>query len=260
MRVDAYLDRIHYKGPSTPTAETLRGIHRAHLMAVPFENLDIHLGVPIVLSVPAFYEKIVTRQRGGFCYELNGLFAWLLGELGFRVTLLSARVTSSQGLSPDFDHLLLLLVLEDRWIADVGFGDSSLEPLRPGLESGEGGDRYAISNESATWTMQRHRNGVWEPQYTFSLAPRRLDEFAERCRFQQVSPESHFTHSTICSLPTPVGRISLSGRKFIVTTVGRREEREVGSAKEYRRILLDDFGIELAKPDVDRLMTAGVRP
>ena len=109
MRVDAYLGRIRYDGPTALTPETLRRIHRAHMVAVPFENLDIHLGIPIGLSVPAFYEKIVDRRRGGFCYELNGLFAWLLTELGWSVTILSARVASPGRLSPEFDHLLLLI-------------------------------------------------------------------------------------------------------------------------------------------------------
>ena len=92
MEIDAYLGRIGYSGPRTPTAETLRQLHRAHMFAVPFENLDIPLGNPIALSLPAFYAKIVERRRGGFCYELNGLFGWLLEQLGFRIVRLSAGV------------------------------------------------------------------------------------------------------------------------------------------------------------------------
>lgn len=91
MNVSAYPQRLNYAGPLEPTAGTLRSLHRAHLLAVPFENLDIHLGRPIVLDEAAFFHKIVERQRGGFCYELNGLFAALLRQLGFDVTLLSAR-------------------------------------------------------------------------------------------------------------------------------------------------------------------------
>ncbi|TDI15991.1 MAG: arylamine N-acetyltransferase, partial [Acidobacteria bacterium] len=92
MEINAYLKRIGYRGSRQPTAETLRQLHRAHLLAVPFENLDIPLGHPIVLSLPSFYDKIVRRRRGGFCYELNGLFGWLLEQLGFTVVMLSARV------------------------------------------------------------------------------------------------------------------------------------------------------------------------
>src|SRR5262245_26488069 len=145
MDVAAYLDRIGYRGAVDPTAETMRAIHRAHMLAVPFENLDIALGRPIELSLPAFYDKIVVRRRGGFCYELNGLFGWLLGELGFSVVTLSARVFNAEELGPDYDHMLLLVRLEERWIADVGFGDSFLDPLRLDDDGHvEGGRSYRI--------------------------------------------------------------------------------------------------------------------
>ena len=80
MEIDAYLERIGYRGSREPTVETLKRLHRAHMLTVPFENLDIPLGRPIVLSLPLLYDKIVRRRRGGFCYELNGLFAWLLQD------------------------------------------------------------------------------------------------------------------------------------------------------------------------------------
>src|SRR5689334_2014409 len=126
-----YLDRIGYTGFREPTAEVLRQIHRAHLFTVPFENLDIALGREIVCDEEPFLRKIVDRRRGGFCYELNGAFATLLRELGFAVTLLSGRVPRQDGsLSPEFDHLALRVDLEELWLADVGFGDSFLDPLR----------------------------------------------------------------------------------------------------------------------------------
>src|SRR4051794_25362765 len=93
----AYLDRIRHTGSRAPTIEALRALHRAHLHAVPFENLDIHLGRPIRLDPGAFFRKIVGERRGGFCYELNGLFAELLAALGFEVSLLSARAADGAG-------------------------------------------------------------------------------------------------------------------------------------------------------------------
>lgn len=253
MRVDVYLDRIGCAGPAAATAETLVRLHRAHMMSVPFENLDIHLGVPIALSVPAFFEKIVTRRRGGFCYELNGLFAWLLEELGFEVALHSARVVSSGQLSPEFDHLVLSVELRERWIADVGFGDSSLVPLR--VEQGqmrEAGE-YSIVEEAGVLTMVRRHEAVVEPLYRFTLVPHRLQEFESRCLFQQTSPESHFTQNTICSMATPSGRISIAGERLIVTSGGHRTERELGGGVDYRNRLRDGFGIELTDREVDRL-------
>src|SRR6187397_3354830 len=108
MDFQSYLQRINYRGEQTPTAATLRELHRAHLLTVPFENLDIHLGRPIVLEQGALFDKIVRRRRGGFCYELNGLFAALLYKLGFDVTMLSAGVARADGsYGPEFDHLTL---------------------------------------------------------------------------------------------------------------------------------------------------------
>jgi N-hydroxyarylamine O-acetyltransferase len=233
------------------------------MLAVPFENLDIHLGVPIVLSEQAFYDKIVGRRRGGFCYELNGLFAWLLGRLGFRVTLLSGRVFTEGGLSPEFDHMLLLVELSERWIADVGFGDSFLEPLRLDSEADtdQQGTRYSLVETGGAWTLRRRRQTtVWEPQYAFSLTPHRLDEFAATCIYQQTSPESHFTQGTVCSLATEHGRVTLSKGRFIVTEGERRDEREVRSPEELRRILASDLGVELEPSEVDRLMLRSCGP
>jgi len=143
MNVSAYLQRLNYTGPLIPTAITLRALMQAQLLAVPFENLDIHLGQPIVPDESAFFQKIVERQRGGFCYELNGLFAALLPKLGFEVTLFSARVAGENGrFGPEFDHLTLLVQLEERWLADVGFGECFREPLRldePGEQVQPGG-------------------------------------------------------------------------------------------------------------------------
>ena len=131
LNVPAYLDRIAYTGPISPTLDVLRNLHRHHMLSVPFENLDIALGRNIVCEEDSFTQKIVERRRGGFCYELNGTFASLLRAIGFKVTLLSARVSRDDGSqSPEFDHLALRIDLEEPWLADVGFGDSFLEPLQ----------------------------------------------------------------------------------------------------------------------------------
>src|SRR6266700_2545218 len=132
LDVSSYLARIDYTGPTTPTSHTLRAIHQAHLLAVPFENLDIALGRKIVLNEETILHKVVDRRRGGFCYELNGALAALLGALGFQTTLLSARVAKDAGgEGPEFDHLTLRVDLEQQpWLADVGFGASFLCPLR----------------------------------------------------------------------------------------------------------------------------------
>lgn len=247
MNIARYLRRIRYSGSLEPNAETLRALHLAHLYSVPFENFDIHLKRPIHLDINLFHEKIVEQKRGGFCYELNGLFAHLLRELGFDVTLLSARVASGENLGPEFDHLCLLVQLDQRWLADVGFGESFVEPLL--LDSVEGhtqrGVAYRISHEAGEWTLWRTKAGEAEArEYVFTLKPRTLSEFSPMCHYQQTSPNSHFTQQRICSLATHEGRISVSDNKLIVTSNGERKERELDDA-EYTQTLAQQFGIEL---------------
>ena len=260
MEIGAYLKRIRYRGSREPTAENLRQLHRAHMLAVPFENLDILLGHPIVLSLPLFYDKIVRRRRGGFCYELNGLFGWLLEQLGFPVMMLSARVFDGAQPGPEFDHLVLLVEMEERLIADVGFGDSFLEPLRldAGEEDVQHGSSYRLMGSDSERVLQWRRESDWEPQYVFSLTPRRLAEFSAMCQRAQTSPESIFTQKAASSLATPDGRITLSNSRLIMTAGGRREEREVAGEEEYRALLKTHFGIDLGEgARVDRLMVPG---
>ena len=263
METDDYLDRIGYRGSREPTAETLRQIHRAHLLAVPFENLDIPLGHPIVLSLPSFYDKIVRRRRGGFCYELNGLFGWLLEQLGFSVTMLSARVYDGAQPGPEFDHLVLLIKIEEFLIADVGFGDSFLEPLRleAQADTSQHGSSYRLIKSDSDWVLQRRRESDWEPQYIFSLTPRCLAEFSAMCQYHQTSPESVFTQKAVCSLATSDGRITLSIGRLIMTTGGLREERAVAGEEEYRSLLKTHFGMDLGQEArIDRLMASGKPP
>ena len=156
MDATAYLNRIRYDGPRAPTIEVLRALHRHHLEAVPFENLDIVLGRRFTLDVTEIYDKIVRRGRGGFCYELNGGFRWLLEQLGFEVALLSAQVFVDGTLNPPFDHASLKVTTTDGpYLADVGFGRSFIDPLpfRPGsYEEPEG--RYRLSREGDEWKLE----------------------------------------------------------------------------------------------------------
>jgi len=249
LDISAYLRRIDYCGPTPrPTPQTLQALHTAHMLTVPFENLDIPHH-PIILDEAALFDKIVTRRRGGFCYELNGLFAALLRELGFDVTLLSARVARANGdFGPDFDHLTLLIALEQRWLADVGFGDSFRAPLRldePG-EQHEGARSYRLTHEDQRWLMlQRDAGADWEPQYAFTLEPRRHADFADMCHYHQTAPESSFTQRRICSRATEAGRVTLSDMKLIVTTQSERQERTLADQAEYAAALRQYFGIDL---------------
>jgi len=249
LNVPAYLERIAYTGPVTPTTEVLHNLHRAHMLSVPFENLDIALGRKIVCAEDAFVRKIVERRRGGFCYELNGAFAGLLRALGFQVTLLSARVPRDDGSDgPEFDHLALRVDLDEPWLADVGFGDSFLEPLalRSGAEQSYDGWTYRVVECGESLCMERaEREGAWKLQYSFTLTPRSLDDFAAMCHHHQTSPESPFTRKSICSLAKTEGRVTVADRKLIFTRNGSREERLLTSDAEWQAALEEHFDIVL---------------
>jgi len=249
LSVLSYLDRIHYSGSTAPNTDTLRGLHHAHLLTVPFENLSIGRGEKIVLDENALLRKIVERRRGGFCYELNGAFAALLRELGFAVTLLSARVAREYGgEGPDFDHLALRVDLEEPWLADVGFGDSFLEPLRleSRMEQLDPAGSFRLTEKEDRFELERLTvDKGWKRQFSFTLAPRGLQDFGGMCHYHQTSPESSFTQNRICSRATPDGRITLSGLKLIVDQNGNRNERMLESEEEWLSILRKDFGIVL---------------
>jgi N-hydroxyarylamine O-acetyltransferase len=248
MDIGQYLQRLGYEGPREPTLDTLRALHLRHLESVPFENLDVHARRPIVLDEAAFFDKVVRRRRGGFCYELNGLFAALLRALGFQVTHLSGRV-SPDGVrpsGPEFDHLVLEVSLDgSSWLADVGFGEGFTEPLPlvPG-QWDSGGQRYHLERLGEDWSLSHEApDGARKLLYVFSRVPRRLKEFSEMCRYHQTSPDSFFLKGTLCSLKTPTGRVTLSGNRLIVTEQGRRVERLLGGQEEIEGVLLEHFGI-----------------
>jgi N-hydroxyarylamine O-acetyltransferase len=217
------------------------------MYTVPFENLDIHLGRPLSLDTPALFDKIVTRRRGGFCYELNGLFCGLLRELGFRVAMVSAEVAgASGGFSPPFDHLALEVDLDEPWLADVGFGNGFRRPLRlnaDGPQPQDGSDYLITSDHEYRILSRRDAGGDWTPQFRFTLQPHALTDFAERCHFHQTSPESHFTQGRICTLATPEGRVTLSGMRLIETTPAGRTENDLANESEYAATLRDRFGV-----------------
>lgn len=249
MNVEAYLKRIDYGGPLDTSAETLRALQRAHLLTVPFENLSIHNHEPVVLEDEALFAKIVERGRGGFCYEANGLFAALLRALGFDVAMLSAEVANAAGIfGPPFDHMTLTVTLEERWLVDVGFGDSFLEPLRLDErgEQRQGRRAFMIEEAGAQFLLSQRDEGddEWQPQYRFTLQPYSFEDYAEMCRYHQTSPESHFTRARICSRATGEGRITLSEMRFITTKRdGTKEVRTLESADEYANSLREHFGI-----------------
>ncbi len=252
MDIRAYLDRIGFQRPVPPTLETLRALHYAHLLTVPFENLDIPER-PIVLDEQRFFDKIVRRRRGGFCYELNGLFAALLRGLGFRLTMLSGRVDNGKGTNTplrEFDHLALRVDLDQPWLADVGFGESFYEPipLTDHAECDEATMKYWLEcGDEARWRVmcKRGQNGNGAKMlYDFTLTPHPLSDFADMCRYHQTSPDSPFMQRKFCTRLTPNGRVTVANMRLIITEDGVRQERTLADEKEYTAALHRHFGIK----------------
>lgn len=251
----AYLARIGVPGPLALDDGALRDLHRAHLEAVPFENLSIHLGEPISLAEADLMDKIVSRRRGGFCYELNGAFACLLESLGARVRRLSARVYGDDGVpSPPFDHLALVVRLPDGsgpWLADVGFGSHSTYPLLADArdEQADPGGRFLLAG-APDGDIDVVKDG--QPQYRLELRERALADFVPTCWWQQTSPQSHFTRSVICSRLTADGRVSISGHKLIRTVAGQRFEQDLPGDQAVLAAYRDHFGIGLTSVPAPR--------
>jgi N-hydroxyarylamine O-acetyltransferase len=245
---EAYLRRIRLSPPLVADEASLRALHRAHLVSVPFENLSIHLGEPISLDEPDLVTKIVRNRRGGFCYELNGAFALLLETLGADVTRLAARVHGAKGLGPPYDHLALAVRLPDGsgpWLADVGFGRHSIGPLMldSRTEQQDAGGRFLLA-DTADGDVDVLKDG--EPQYRMELRGRFLPDFVATCWWQQTSPLSHFTTDTVCSrLTEDGGRISISGRTLIRTSSGSRSEEQLPGDDALLAAYHDHFGITL---------------
>lgn len=244
MDVAAYLARIGAARPVAPTSAALAALNRAHVQSVPFEDYDIHTGVAISLDPDAVERKIVDRHRGGYCYELNGLFGALLRELGFAVTLIGAFDLHENGTrGPETEHLRLLVdAVDGSWVVDVGNGARWPEPVprRPGVH----GRVQVYRDGDVWWTSERRGDGQWERGWAWTAQPRTLADFAERNRHQQYDPDSDFVGRRVAALATPTGRISLVNGVFAELDRGVRTEREVSAAEEWA-LLADRFGIVL---------------
>lgn len=254
MDIQTCLGRIGYDKPVKSNIETLHGVHLAHMLTIPFENLDIHLGHPIQLNEQALWDKMIVRKRGGFCYELNGLFAWLLKGIGFDVIYLNGRVYNDEGTSygREFDHLTLMVKIPGEpstRLADVGFGDSFVKPLKLefDIEQAQGLRAFHLEEvDDGINLWRRDFDGVWRRQYLFDLKPRNFpSDYEESCHYHQTSPKSSFTRARVISRATLEGRVTLDDQNLTITTNGQRKKRRVRNDAEYQELLKTCFGIVL---------------
>ncbi|MEO3784054.1 arylamine N-acetyltransferase [Actinocorallia sp. B10E7] len=249
-QIGRYLARIGADRPDKPDLEGLRVLQYAHLRAVPFENLSIHLDEPIVLEEAALYEKIVQRRRGGFCYELNGLFSALLRALGYEVTLLAGRVRGSDGtLGIPYDHLTLRVDLDEPWLADVGFGHFTDGPLRLNARTPQHDPSGVYRVAESGGFLEVHDS---EDSLLIDPRPAELEDFRAACWWHRTSPDSHFTRSPVCSIRTATGRVTLSGTKLITAEGDARTETVLPDDASVLAAYRDHFGLVLGRVPVPR--------
>ena len=256
MDINGYLRRINSSGILRNDLDTLRELQHKHVFAIPFETLDIHHQIPILLQVNSLYQKVIRDHRGGYCYELNVLFHHLLNLCGFDVSLVSGRlIHNSSRYGREFEHLALIVNLNGKdWLVDVGYGDFSLAPLA--IAAGEiqtdGRNFYQIIDPVvvdgqpyigvAKWVASKQDFKI---DYVFTLTPRSLSDFYEMNEFHQTSRESHFARSLICTMPTPEGRITLINNKLIRKENGKRQVRIIQGEDQRDQVLEKYFHMDM---------------
>lgn len=265
MDLQKYLHRIGYENPTpNPTMDVLMSIHRCHLLTVPFENLTVHSGGRVQLGLPQLYNKIVNQRRGGFCYENNGLFSWLLSEIGFEVTLLAGQVRGSTGhYGPPFDHFISMVTLDGKhWLCDVGFGAAGFElpiSLETSAPQKQGQRMYRIMKKQEMHIVEWQEEDLgldekWTEIYKFTLEARSREDFKAMCNYHQSSPCSIFFCKSLCSILRPTGRLTYLGNQLTTTQFPSKEgEKLIKITRELRDeeipdILREEFGVVLQSP------------
>lgn len=247
MEIEKYLDRFGASRGNGPSLQQLAELQRLHMTEVPFENLDVIRRVPIYLNLNTIYEKIVLRNRGGYCYELNGLFHWLLKQLGYDASLIAATVFRPNGhwARPE-THAAIIVRLTEPYLVDVGFGDSTILPipLNGSPQTDVSGTYMIQPSGKDIYDLVRTRNGESRPLYRFSTSVRALEDFHEGCVFNQVSPESTFTHVDIVTKATPTGRMTIKDLELTISEHGVMHSTPL-TAQEKEAFLSDSFGIKM---------------
>lgn len=250
-KVQAYLERIGYTGPIDGSAEMLAQLQECHLHTVPYENLDILQRKPLSLEIPDLFEKIVVKRRGGYCFELNALFSWLLRELGYNVTDYFARFWRDEpNPPPKRRHHVLKVEAEGRFfLCDVGVG--GIVPRRPiemvpGLVHDQGDESYKLEQvPEFGWMLYEKKKGVWSEIFSFTEEPQFPKDFITTSFWCERAPESIFKDSAMIAIRTKEGRNSVSGDEFRIFTEEGVHAFKPETEAEYKEALKKYFGIVL---------------
>jgi N-hydroxyarylamine O-acetyltransferase len=248
LDLDAYLRRIDYAGPLEATREVLEGLHLAHATHIPFENLDIHLGRPILLDLDSVQAKLVRGRRGGYCFEQNALLAAVLERIGFGVTRLLARVRlGASRVLPRTHQILEVIVDGAPWLADVGFGTGGIllpVPLAAGGPVRQFAWTHRLVEESGLWVLQERQPDGWLDLYAFTCEPQHPVDFEMSNWYTSTHPNSRFVQTITAQRSTADTRWVLRNRELTVTRGDRATTRTIGDDEELLRVLADVFGLD----------------
>ncbi len=246
MNIAQYLQRIGYCGPVRADAQTLKAIHRAHVQAIPYENLDVQFETPVTRGAGAAFDKIVTRRRGGWCYEMNGLLSWALEDIGFKVERLAGAVDrENRGDSAVGNHLVLIVDLDGPWLADAGFGDGLIEaiPLKAG-EFKNGPFQCRIEDIGGGWLRYHNDPLGGGPAFDFNRNVTDEALLENLCRFLQTSDQSPFVQNAVIQRWSPEEHISMRGRVFTRIGFGGKSVETIDTAQDYVRVLRERFNLD----------------
>jgi N-hydroxyarylamine O-acetyltransferase len=250
--LNAYFKRIRYSGSRTPNLATLKAIHALHPAAIPFENLNPLLGIPVLLDSPSLKSKLIDSQRGGYCFEHNLLLKEALEALGFPVTSLAARVIWNRGddAITSRSHMLLLVEVEgEQYIADVGFGGQTLTaPLRLELDTEQETphEPSRLVEHDGDFLLQAKIHDEWKSMYRFDLQRQFVIDYEVSSWYLSHHPESHFVTGLRVARAVPGKRLNLLGKELTTHTIGAKSvTRTIESVDELCDTLETVFGIRL---------------
>ena len=247
---EKYLQRMGYTGTPKRDFETLHALQRSHLETIPYENLDIIRGVPLSLEINDIYEKVVVRRRGGYCFELNALFAWLLRGLGFEVIDYFARFLKEETTIPMRRHQVLHVACDDGdFLCDVGVGGTIPRmplPLTPGKVSRQGNEKYILEEDALLGkVLYEWRRDSWQKMYSFTSEPQLAVDFVAASFYCEKHHDSIFTKQDMVHIFTKEGRKSVAGREVRLFTPDGVQVLHPATEAAYHELLKVHFGIEL---------------
>lgn len=259
MDLEKIKERINYSGEFRPTYEVLKELQMQFLLHVPFENLNIHLNIPLDYSSSQVFHKIVEQKRGGLCYENNSLFYDILKAIGFNVNFIKAEMFKGLPLKNDENHMhmaLLVQIDDEMYLVDVGNGKSFGNPIpvkNKTFSKGEDSDYIVDDFQEIKALYFKDSDGKLTPRYVFGLEPKTREDFKKACIFIETSPESVFLKGTLASQYQANGRETLTGSKVIATTDAGRSSLIISSKEDLKQHLEETFGIFLEENQIDHL-------